>query len=110
MSVRIVDNTAKIVLATQRQASLAVRFMLDDVHSLSEPKTPKDTGQLRRNVRKSVIGLTGKIIWGAQYASILENKQFSNYTTAGTGPNYARNAVTSVSKSPANAMRKARLI
>lgn len=110
MSVNITDNTTKIILDTQRKSSLTLKFMLDDIHELSNPKTPKDKGYLRANVLKSVIGLSGKIIWGQKYASIQESKQFSNYTTSGTGSHYAESSVNSVSKSPAGAMRKAGLI
>lgn len=110
MSVRIQDNTSKIILDIQRAASLSLRYMLDDIQEIAEPRTPKDTGMLRRNVSKQVLGLTGKITWGQKYASIQEEKQFVNYTTAGTGPHYAEDSVKSVTKSPQNAMRKARLI
>lgn len=110
MSVKIKDNTNQIILSTQRQASLAIRYMLEDVHMIANPKTPKDKGYLRGNVFKSVLGLSGYIKWGQKYASRLETKQFKNYTTPGTGPHYAENAVQSVHKSPQNAMRKARLI
>lgn len=110
MSVKIKDNTTKIILDTQRSGSLAIRYMLDDMHSLANPKTPMDKGQLRRNVLKSVQGLRGSIKWGAKYASILENKKFVNYTTAGTGPHFAENSVKAIAKNPVNAMKKARLI
>lgn len=110
MSVKVKDNTTAIILQTQRNASLALRFMLDDIQSLSEPVTPKDKGMLRKNVLKSVNGLRGTIKWGQKYAHILETKKFSNYTTSGTGPNYAGKSVKTVAKSPQGAMRKARLI
>lgn len=111
MSVKIEDNTNKVILQIQRQASLAVRYMLDDVHQISTPVTPRDKGYLRRNVMKSVIGLKGSIKWGQKYASRQESgRRIRNYTTAGTGPHYAENSVRSVAKSPQNAMRKARLI
>lgn len=110
MSVKITDNTTKIILGIDRQASLAIRYMLDDVQTLSNPKTPRQFGGLRRNVLKSVIGLKGKITWGQKYASIQETKQFQNYSTSGTGPHYAKSSVSEVAKSPRNAMKKARLI
>lgn len=110
MSFKIKDNTAKVTLDIQRNASLAIRFMLDDIQSLAEPKTPKDKGNLRDNVLKTVSGLKGSIKWGQKYASIQETKKFINYTTAGTGRYYAKNAVTKMIKSPQNAMKKARLI
>ena len=110
MSVKIEDNTTKIILSTSRQANLAIRYMLDDIHSISNPLTPRQFGGLRRNVLKSVIGLKGKITWGQKYASIQETKQFQNYSTSGTGPQYAETGARAVAKSPRNAMKKARLI
>lgn len=110
MSVSIKDNTNKILLDTSRKSALALRFMLDDIHELAEPRTPKQFGNLRRNVLKQVIGLTGKITWGQEYAIYQERKQFSNYTTAGTGPHFAENSVKQATKSPTGAMRKAGLI
>lgn len=110
MSVRIQDNTTKVILETDRNASLALRYMLEDLHSLSIPKTPKDKGLLRGNVLKTVSGLRGTIVWGQKYASRLETKQFRNYTTPGTGPHYAETSAKAIAKSPENAMRKARLI
>lgn len=110
MSAKIKDNTAKIVLEIQRNSSLALRYMLDDIHTIAEPVTPKKAGMLRKNVLKTVNGLSGTIKWGQKYASILETKKFINYTTAGTGPNYAKNSVTAMTKNVVSAMRKARLI
>lgn len=110
MSAKIKDNTAKVILEVQRNSSLAIRYMLDDIHSLAEPVTPKKAGMLRNNVLKTVNGLRGTIKWGQKYANILETKKFINYTTSGTGPNFARKSVTAVAKSPQGAMKKARLI
>lgn len=110
MSVKIKDNTTMIILQTQRNASLALRFMLDDMHSIANPKTPKDKGILRNDVLKTVNGLRGTIKWLAKYAIYQELKKFNNYTTSGTGPNFAKNSAESIAKSPQAAMRKARLI
>jgi hypothetical protein len=110
MSVNVKDNTAMIILQTQRNSSLALRFMLDDMHSIAEPKTPKDKGILRGNVLKTVSGLRGTIKWLAKYAIYQELKKFENYTTGGTGPHFAKNSAEAISKSPQGAMRRARLI
>lgn len=110
MSARIKDNTSMVILQTQRNASLALRFMLDDMHSIAEPRTPKKDGILRKNVLKTVNGLRGTIKWNAKYAIYQETKKFTNYTTSGTGPHFAENSAKSVAKSPQGAMRKARLI
>lgn len=110
MSVKVQDNTGKIKLDIKRKSSLALRFMMDDIQDISEPKTPRDRGYLRRNVQAQVLGLTGKITWGQRYAVYQENKQFRNYTTAGTGPHFARDSVQQIAKNPRSAMKRAGLI
>lgn len=110
MSAKIKDNTTSIILQTQRNAGLALRYMLEDMHSIAEPRTPKKDGILRRNVLKTVNGLRGTIKWNAKYAIYQELKKFTNYTTSGTGPHFAENSAKAVAKSPEGAMRKARLI
>lgn len=110
MSAKIKDNTNMIILDTQRKGALALRYMLEDIHSIANPKTPKDKGLLRANVIKQVLGLKGSIKWGQKYANRLETKKFINYTTSGTGPHYAETSVKTVAGSPEAAFRKARLI
>lgn len=110
MSAKIKDNTNIIILDTQRKSSEALRYMLEDIHQIANPMTPKDKGYLRSNVLKSVLGLHGSIKWGQKYASRLETKKFINYTTSGTGPHYAEKSVKVVAGSPMAAFRKARLI
>lgn len=111
MSVKIKDNTTLIVLQTARNSSLALRYLTDEIQTIAEPKTPKNKGDLRRNVLKTVTGLSAKIKWAQKYASRQEGgKGIRNYTTSGTGPHYAENAVKRVTNSPQGAFRKARLI
>lgn len=110
MSVKINDLTTQIILEVTRNSSLALRYMTDEIQQIAEPKTPKNKGDLRRNVLKTVNGLSAKIKWAQKYASIQEGKKFQRYTTSGTGPHYAENAVSAVHKSPIGAMKKARLI
>lgn len=110
MSVSIKDNTATIVLQTARNASLGLRYLTDEIQTIAEPKTPKNKGDLRRNVLKTVIGLSAKIKWAQKYASIQEGKKFQRYTTSGTGPHFAETAVERATKSPHGAFKKARLI
>lgn len=96
MSVKIKDNTVKIIVNTDSNINLALRKMLDDIDKEAMPKTPRKTGELRKDILKSVIGKKGKIKWGMNYALYQEKKLFSHYTTAGTGPHYAENAVNKV--------------
>jgi len=92
MGVVIKDHTEDIKGATKQKASIFLREMADEMIIISTPSTPKDTGRMRMDVVKSVLGLNGKVKWGKNYSAIMEEKQFKNYTTAGTGPHFARDA------------------
>jgi hypothetical protein len=98
MSVKVTDNTKQINSNTKQRASVFLRSFADEVVSTSTPKTPKDTGDLRNNVLKQVLGLSGKIQWEMRYAIYQENKQYRNYTTAGTGPHFAEDSVKKTAK------------
>lgn len=98
MSVTIKDNTRLINRDISLKANLFLRFAADEVIKISKPKTPKKTGELRRSILREVLGLKGKIRWLKNYAVYQERKQFKNYTTAGTGPHFAENAIKKVVK------------
>lgn len=87
------DNTAQVKQTIHQRGSIFLRMMAETIVMLSTPNTPKKTGRLRMDVVKAVSGLSGKITWGKNYAIYQEKKQFANYTTPGTGPHYAENAV-----------------
>ena len=110
---RQTDNTERIISETDNKASLAIRFMLEAIHKESRPKTPMKTGQLRGDVTKSVTGSKGKIKWGKGYAWYQERGYTSGpvkrYTTPGTGPNFAGDAVKNVSKDARRYFRMAGL-
>ncbi len=100
MSVKITDNTPTIISQTQQRASIFLRLLCDNVTDLSRPNTPKMFGNLGRDVIKSVQRLKGKIEWPKVYASYQERgkradgtRVVKKYTTAGTGPHFAENAV-----------------
>lgn len=96
MKVEIKDYTPQIISEKNQKASIFLRGIADAIVSLSETKTPKKTGRLRMDIIKQVLGLRGKIIWGKNYAVFQETKQFQNYSTPGTGPHFAENAVNDV--------------
>lgn len=110
VNVTVVNNTARVRLDTTVNAGLFLRFALDEIDSIAFPKTPKKTGELRKDVFKQVLGLRGTIKWIKAYAIWQEVKQFANYTTPGTGPHYAENAVEKFLHNPEPALRKARLL
>lgn len=79
------------------------RVILDDIHNEANSKTPLKGGDLREQVSKEVDGETATIIWEVPYASYQERGMRADgthvvkqYTTAGTGPNFARDAVLTV--------------
>ena len=100
MSVKVTDNTNNVVNTINAKANIFLRTFADVVLKTSQPKTPKRGGFLRRDVLRQVLGLKGKIEWRKSYAAKMETRQFRHYTTPGTGPHYAENAIKdSISKS-----------
>lgn len=103
MSYRFQSNMLKVDADTKRNISLAVRYTLDDIQKTSKEKTPKRLGDLRKNVVKKVFGTKGSIVWQQKYAAYQEagarkdgTHRVSNYTTPGTGPHFADDAVKEV--------------
>jgi hypothetical protein len=109
MSVKYTDNTKKFTADVKAKIPIALRLILDAVDEKASPHTPKDLGDLKKNKLKQVLGMHATIVWKQQYAAIQEEKQFSNYTTAGTGPHYAENAVKEVVAHSAQYFKKAGL-
>lgn len=96
MSVKITDNSSKLKSEASQNYNIALRLMASAIVVESTPKTPKKFGLLRQNVLKEVVGLNAKVSWNQDYAEIQEVKQFTNYTTPGTGPHFAENAVKTI--------------
>ena len=109
MAYKIIDNTSSIKATNNANIPLALRFMLENTHSLARPNTPKDTGDLRENVMKTVVGRRGIISWRMEYAIYQENNQYTNYTTTGTGPHFAENAVVETVDNADEFFKKARV-
>lgn len=106
MGVKIIDNSVKINRNASIKANVFLRQTANNIKKISLPKTPKKTGELRRSILIQILGLKGKIRWVKNYARFLEDKQFKNYTTPGTGPNFAENAVKKAIKdTPVTARR-----
>lgn len=115
MSVKYTDNTTLVAIDLERNSNLFLRFFLDDVDRIAEPKTPMKEGRLRQGTIKSVLGLRGQIKWVKEYAAAQEvgttrGFPIRNYTTPGTGPHYAENAVKKAILNSEATMRQARLI
>lgn len=116
MSVKVTDNTRKINVDTERQASLFLRLFMDKAEEIADPITPKDTGRLRMDKIKQVLGLHGVMVWGKEYAAPQERGivgkgyPVRHYTTAGTGAHYAFRAIQRAKAVDKQIMRKARLV
>lgn len=102
MPVTIQHNEEYIRQLTTQRISLANRLIIEDIHRTSLHNTPMLSSQLRRNVTKTVVPetYTGTIIWKVPYASYQERGEradgthvVKNYTTPGTGKDFAKNAV-----------------
>lgn len=96
MRVEVTDNTPQILDLVRRKQSIGLRRLANQVVKTSRPKTPKDKGDLRNNTLVQVLGLRARIAWNQDYAFIQEHTQFRNYTTPGTGPHFAEDAVNEV--------------
>lgn len=107
MRVKYYDNTAKVKAETQKKASSFLRLMLEEAQRESVAGTPKKTGDLRASTVKVVNGLKGKLMWTKHYAAIQETKKFKNYTTAGTGRHYAKNAIEKTLKKQKEIFKRA---
>lgn len=109
MSVKIVDHSSKIISDFKVKSSIFLRLIADEIVNIATPKTPKNTGRLRSDILKQVSGTKGKIIWGKNYGIYQETKKFKNYTTPGTGPHFAKDAVGLATKKTGATARKAGL-
>ena len=110
MSVKIIDNTQQVVNDLRQKASIFLRYFADEVVKIAEPNTPTDTGRMKKDVLREVLGLSGKIKWQKTYAGIQETKQFRHYSKAGTGPHYAQNAVELALTQDSKIAKKAGLV
>jgi len=105
-SVRVIDYTPKIIAQVRTKGSLAIRRALQDALRISRPTTPKaDTNFLRNNTKIQVLGNKGKVAWLASYAQYQErgrradgSRVVRNYTTGGTGKQFAEKAMKQVDK------------
>lgn len=106
MSVEYTSRQQELLTNMKNRTTIAVRFLLDDIHSAANPITPlKDMG-LRTSVYKTMgipeNGIVrGTIEWRVPYAQYQERGRRYNdppytvrhYTTPGTGKHFASRAV-----------------
>tara|TARA_B100001245_G_C22893621_1_gene430835 strand:- start:2332 stop:2709 length:378 start_codon:yes stop_codon:yes gene_type:complete len=88
----------------ERNTTIGMRQMIEDIHRTSRPITPKLTGDLRGDVRKTTQKLgsvvRGTIEWKRPYAWYQERGYTSGpvrrYTTPGTRAHFAETSVKKV--------------
>lgn len=119
MSVRITDNTPKIDFDTKTSINVFLRMFMDSVEKASDPMTPKREGPLRQSTLKVVTGnqfvQRGTMTWLKEYAAAQEagttrGHEIKNYTTPGTGKNYALRGVQKASLNVAFVLKQAGLL
>lgn len=105
MPVVVKHHEPELIARLNAKIAMCNRLLLEDIHRESQYKTPLKDGDLREQVTKTVnqTEKTGTITWTVPYASYQERgKRFDgshvvkNYTTPGTGKDFAKNAVKSV--------------
>lgn len=96
MKVIVKDYTVKVSNDLAQKASIFIRLAGEEIVDVSKDNTPMKTGALRRDVLKETLGTKGKVVWTKDYASKQEEIQHKRYTTPGTGPHFAKNAVNQV--------------
>lgn len=109
-SAKVTDNTGAVKNQLLVKSNIFLRLMGDSIGKIADPNTPKKTGRLRMDRVVQVLGTHGKIVWGKDYAARMEQVQFKNYTTAGTGPHYAEDAIEKAVQDTARIAKIAGLI
>lgn len=117
MSVKITNNSQTIIGNTHAGVSLFLRLMTDKIASNADANTPKLEGRLRQGILKQVFGLTAVISWVKVYAAVQErgmradgSYRIQHYSTPGTGPHFAENAVKKAVQEAPAVMSASRLI
>lgn len=115
---RFQEATSQVENACQ----VAIRLMMEDVHNLSTPITPKsappDGGSLRASVTKTMPSkMVGIMTWNVPYAQYQERgaradglRPVFNYTTPGTHAHFVKESVEKVVKRIPSYLRMGGLI
>lgn len=125
MAVEIEDNTYQVETEINSALALTLRLALEDVHRRSNPRTPLKDNGLRTSVLKTVVNSPmlqrGIIEWRVPYAAAQEQGGrrdprtgkyvvFTNYTTPGTGKEFAERSVRETMKNFGEIAKQAGLI
>lgn len=111
-SVEMNLNLDLITAKMQNNIGVGVRRILEDIHREANDITPYKDNGLRSSVTKQMLDNNhGYISWNVPYAAAQEQGgrtdprtgkyiEFQNYTTLGTGKEYAKTALDRVMKKP----------
>lgn len=113
--VKVIDLTPPIMVKTARGINLALRMMTDAIDDEAFRKTPKKKGELRKDLHKTVGATKATIRWqpkyaAAQEAGVIRGSRVRHYTTPGTGPHFAENAVKKVVNNGDHYFKRANVI
>lgn len=117
MAVKYTSNMNNIIIETEVNMPIAIRFFLEDMKDIAEPLTPMLEGDLRSSTTVSVAGKQGSLTWGEEYASYQDRGQrmdgthiVKRYTTPGTGKDFSLQAAKQAFAKSEEYLRKARVI
>lgn len=105
MSVKVIDNTAKMKGRIARTVSYALGDMATDIEAKAKRTVPVKNGDLQDEIRPKVITKNHhRVVVDKEYASYQERGRrrdgthtVRRYSTPGTGKNFLKNAGDSVS-------------
>lgn len=117
MATKVTDHSVEFEQKITQKVNIFLRLFTEQTVETAFPKTPKRDNFLRKDVLKQVLGLNAKIIWDKAYAAVQERgsrkdgtHKIRNYTTPGTGPHFAENAIKDTLARTGEIARRAGLI
>ncbi len=94
VKVKIEDSSGAWLQQEEIRVGRGLRRMAQDAVNIAKLTAPMKVGNLRDSGHVEGMGLQVKAVFGdssVRYAAVQEKKQFSHYTTPGTGPKYLKN-------------------
>lgn len=117
MAVKYTSHMNDIVIDTEVNLPIAIRFLFQDMKKIAEPITPKLEGDLSSSPVATVMGKHGTLTWGEEYSSYQDRGQrmdgthiVKHYTTPGTGKDFSLKAAKKAFAKSEEYLRQARVI
>lgn len=111
VNVRVTDKLDSITRSKQSKIANGLNNMANDLMVGATPRTPKLTGALRKNRRKTIISdLKVIVTWLQPYSEVQENGRAGSrimrrYTTPGTGKHFVLREVQRIKRNVARYFR-----